>query len=106
MRPGRAVGLLLLQEMLEEAREWGRLQVIKFGVPLMTRAVKTVVATVGKLSTAADAAPSQPEPGCSSCPHLHSCLLCLPSPALRHTLSNTAKYYIFTVLLSIMAIYL
>lgn len=82
-----------LGEVGGSRRQWGRLQVIKFGVPLMVMAVKAVIPTVGKLTAAADAALSQPEPDCSCCSHPHGCLLCFPLPALRHTLSNTAKYY-------------
>lgn len=80
-------------------RQWGRLESIKFGVPLMAKAMKIMVATVGKLTSIVDAAPSRTEPGCSSSPHLHSCLRCLPLPALRPTLSNTSKYQVFTVIL-------
>ena len=87
-------------------RQRGRLGVVKFGAALMAKAMKIVVATVGKLTSAADAAPSRTKHGCSSSPHLHDCLRCLPLLVLRPTLSDTSKYYFFIVILSIVAIYL
>lgn len=45
-------------EVKGSQRQWGRLQVIKVGVPLMAKAMKIAVATVQKLTSAVDATPS------------------------------------------------
>lgn len=55
MRPGGLWGCRCLGELGGRQRQWCRLGVVSFGVPLMAKAMKIVVATVGKLTSTVDA---------------------------------------------------
>lgn len=105
MRPGRAVRLLLPWERSGETKESGAgWRSSNLGASY-GKGSENSGCHCRRLTSTVDASPSRSEPGSSSS-HLHGCLCCLPLPSLQPTLSDISKYFFFTVILSIMVIYL
>lgn len=95
MRPGRFVGLLLPWERLEEARDSGACSGHQVWGASEDDSSEDSGSHCRKAHLSCRCCPIQAWAWLLLLPTPHGCLLCFPLPALRHTLSNTAKFFFF-----------